>query len=159
MQYAVASFYIRHGNYKSAVSLAILEWWKYSIIANSRADKWVHDTRKHIFLALEPRQYKNDSIQSKKFQLWNCHAFSRPIRWGKKSENFKIGIIFYRMEFFLFFLCSSLNFLFWILQPKQGQFKVIKTFVCRKTWDRQSQANTANASVPKKGTGSFFQVV
>ena len=48
----------------------------------------------HLISPLELRQYKNDSIQSKKFQFWNCRAFSPLLRCEKKRGNFKIRIRF-----------------------------------------------------------------
>ena len=50
--------------------------------------------------ALELRQYKNDSIQSKIIPTLKLPLFLPLRQWGKKRANFKIGIIFDLMESF-----------------------------------------------------------
>ena len=47
-----------------------------------------------IYEFLEPRQYKYDSITSKKIQFLKCFPFPSPIRRGKTRCNFKDAIFF-----------------------------------------------------------------
>ena len=56
---------------------------------------------------LELRQYKNDSIQSKKIPILKLPLFSSPIRQRKKSGNFKTGTFLDWMQSFLYCLSSN----------------------------------------------------
>ena len=71
--------------------------------SEERAEKW----EKFSFAGfLEPRQYKNDSIQSKLIPTLKLPRFFITYT-RKKCGNFIIEIIFDRMESFLLCLCSS----------------------------------------------------
>ena len=83
---------------------------------------------------LDLRQYKNDSIQSSKFQLWNYRTFSSPYTcsWWKKVSILSFDL--FLMESLLYCLSSNIMFSgnFPCLIYNEGLLYYISHFLCLK---------------------------